>query len=64
MPRIDGLALVAPPLDLGEDPQEVRGHAVQRRAAFLGDGVDDRARVEYLGRVDDARAVRPRREIT
>ena len=63
VPRIDRLALVAPPLDLGEDPQEVRGHAVQRGAALARDGVDDRTGVEYLGRVHDACAVRPRCEV-
>lgn len=55
--------LAPPPLDLGEDGKEVGWHAVQGGTPLVCDSVDDGARVEDRGRVDDARAPRPRSEV-
>ena len=47
-------------VELGD---EHGGHAVERRAALLGDGLQGRQRIERLGGIDHGRAVRQAAEI-
>ena len=52
-----------PFINFREDTKEVRRDAMQRSAALLGDGIDDRWRVVDLRRVHYACAVGPCREV-
>ena len=57
--RIDFIPKSSSLLDLGQDAEEMSGNTVQGSAFFFNDRVHDGFRIEYLGRINNARPMGP-----